>query len=254
MASEKAKELAAKQKAAIKAEKLRKKNSDDPRDWGRVRQLREAYNRTYEVDKQLPLWMFGLGLLAALAIALLGYFSNMHVALWLPLAILSGIMVAMIVLSRRVQKGMVTRYEGQPGSAEVAFQLLNNRKYSYQMAVTATRDLDLVHRVVGPSGVVLVGEGNAGRVKQLLTREARKHETVSYGTPVHTIVLGNGGGQVKLGDLKTHIEKLPNALEKHQVNELLQRLRALDAVRPKAPVPKGPMPTPKGINRAMRGR
>ena len=32
MASEKAKELAAKQKAEIKAEKLRKKNSDDPRD------------------------------------------------------------------------------------------------------------------------------------------------------------------------------------------------------------------------------
>jgi len=50
MASEKAKALAAEQKAAIKAEKQRKKNSDDPRDWGRVRHIIEAYKRTNEVD------------------------------------------------------------------------------------------------------------------------------------------------------------------------------------------------------------
>ena len=41
MASEKAKALAAQQKQERKAEKLRKKNSDDPRDWGRVRQIIE---------------------------------------------------------------------------------------------------------------------------------------------------------------------------------------------------------------------
>ena len=53
MASEKAKALAAQQKAERKAEKLRKKNSDDPRDWGRIRQMIEAYKRTNEVDPQL---------------------------------------------------------------------------------------------------------------------------------------------------------------------------------------------------------
>ena len=39
--SEKAKALEAKQKAELKAEKLRKKNSDNPADWGRWRQYRE---------------------------------------------------------------------------------------------------------------------------------------------------------------------------------------------------------------------
>ena len=56
MASEKAKALAAQQKAERKAEKLRKKNSDDPRDWGRIRQIIEAYKRTNEVDPQLKWW------------------------------------------------------------------------------------------------------------------------------------------------------------------------------------------------------
>ena len=57
MASEKAKQLAAEQKAAAKAEKLRKKNSDDPRDWGRVKQVIEAYKRTAEVDPAVTWWM-----------------------------------------------------------------------------------------------------------------------------------------------------------------------------------------------------
>ncbi len=59
---------------------------------------------------------------------------------------------------------------------------------------------------------------------------------------------------MKLGDLEKRITKMPTVLQPHQAAEVRRRLAALDAVRPKAPMPKGPMPTPKGINRAMRGR
>ncbi len=254
MASEKAKELAAKQKAAIKAEKLRKKNSDDPRDWGQVRQLREAYKRTAEIDPAVTWWMLGVGVGIVAVIAIIGLLANLAWWAWLPLAIVSGLLGAMIVLTRRVKGAMVKRYEGQPGSAEVALQLLNKKKYTYDMGITATRQLDLVHRVVGPGGVVLIGEGTVGRVKPLLSGEARKHEQIAYGTPVTQLFLGNGDGQVKLGDLEKRITKMPTVLQPHQAAEVRRRLAALDAVRPKAPMPKGPMPTPKGINRAMRGR
>ena len=87
MASEKAKELAAKQKAAIKAEKLRRKNSDDPRDWGRWRQFVEAYKRTAEVDPSVTWWMLGVGLGLVALIAVLGIVSNMAWWAWLPLAL-----------------------------------------------------------------------------------------------------------------------------------------------------------------------
>lgn len=254
MASEKAKELAAKQKAAVKAEKLRRKNSDDPKDWGRWRQFAEAYKRTAEVDPAVTWWMLGVGLGLVAIITVGGLLSGIAWWAWAPLALMSGVLGAMIVLTRRVKGAMVKRYEGQPGSAEVALQLLNKKKYTYELGIAATRQLDLVHRVIGPGGILLIGEGTVGRVRPLIQGEARKHEQVSYGTPVTQVLLGNGDGQVKLGDLEKYVKTLPKALQPHQINEVRQRLRALDAVRPKAPLPKGPMPSPKGINRAMRGR
>lgn len=254
MASDRAKELAAKQKAARRAEKQRKRNSDDPKDWGWFRQMREAFVRTNEIDPSTKWWMIGAAAGVAAVIVVLGLVFNLAWWAWAPLALMSAILAATLVLSRKVKGAMVKRYEGQPGSAEVALQLLNKKKYNYQVGINATRQLDLVHRVVGPSGIVLIAEGTPGRVKPLLSGEAKKHEQIAYGTPVTQLVLGNGGGQVKLGDLQKHIEKLPKALQPHQVAEVNQRLKALDAVRPKAPLPKGPMPTPKGMNRAMRGR
>ncbi len=254
MASEKAKELAAKQKAAAKAEKLRKKNSDDPRDWGRVKQIVEAYKRTAEVDPAVTWWMLGVGLGVAAVIIVLGILTNLAWWAYVPLAIMAGFLGALMMLTRRVKTATIKRYDGQPGSAEVALQLLNNKKYSYEMGIYATRQMDLVHRVVGPMGIVLIGERGSGRIRDILAGEAKKHEQVSYGTPVTALVLGNEGGQVKLGDLQKHIEKMPKALQPYQIAEVQQRLRALDAIRPKAPLPKGPMPTPKGLNRAMRGR
>ncbi|MFT3877210.1 MAG: DUF4191 domain-containing protein [Propioniciclava sp.] len=254
MASEKAKELAAKQKAARKAEKERKKNSTDPRDWGRIRQMVEAYKQTAKVDPSVTWWMIGIGLAAFAVVAVLGVVSNMAVWLWIPLGLITGVMAAMVVLTQKVKSAMIKRYEGQPGSAEVALQLLNNKKYTYEIGIAATRQLDLVHRVVGPSGIVLIGEGSTARVKPLLGGEARKHEQVSYGVPVTQLYLGKGEGQVPLGQLQKTVEKLPKSLKPHQVTDVRNRLRALDAVRPKAPIPRGPMPSPKGVKRAMRGR
>ena len=75
---------------------------------------------------------------------------------------------------------------------------------------------------------------------------------------VTTIVMGNKEGQVPLDKLAEHIKKLPKTLESNQVTDIRQRLRALDAVRPQLPMPKGPMPNSsraaKGSRQAMRGR
>ena len=101
---------------------------------------------------------------------------------------------------------------------------------------------------------MLIGEGAASRVKSLLATEAKKHEQVAYGVAVTTIVMGDAEGQVPLAKLADHIKKLPKKLESSQVTDVKARLRALDAVRPKVPIPRGPMPSMKGVNRAMRGR
>jgi len=252
--SEKAKALEAQQKAAIKAEKLRKKNSDDPADWGRIRQYVHLYKTTAEIDPKLNLWV-GLSVVAAVAVSVLfGVLTNSWPILIVITAILMALLAANLVLLRRAKKAALTRHAGQAGSASVALQMLNAKKYSHQAAIAFTREMDMVHRVVGPSGVVLVGEGQPGRIKPLLAQEQRRHQQVLFGIPVTTLVLGEGQGQVKLHDLQKAIEKLPKAIQASQQTTIQQKLRSLDAVRPKAPLPKGPLPNVKGLNRAMRGR
>ena len=61
-------------------------------------------------------------------------------------------------------------------------------------------------------------------------------------------------GQVPLAKLTDTIRKLPKKLEPSQITDVKARLRALDAVRPKVPLPRGPMPSMKGAKQAMRGR
>jgi hypothetical protein len=241
---------------AKKAEKARKKASTDPADMGRMRQIKRAYQITHEHDRALPYLLLGAFLLPLAAAVTIGLLTDQ-----LLNALLVGVGVAillpMIVLVRRAKAATYKRYAGQAGSAEVALSMLPKRWISAPV-IAANKSQDVVHRTLGPGGLVLIGEGEPGRVKALLASEARKHERVAYGVPVTTLVMGNKPGQVPLDKLADHIRKLPKTLQPNQVTDVRQRLRALDAVRPTIPVPKGPMPTSprqvKGARQAMRGR
>ncbi|SDE55991.1 DUF4191 domain-containing protein [Auraticoccus monumenti] len=235
------------------AEKARKRASTDPADMGRMRQIREAYRITHEHDPKLPFL-----LAAAFGIpATLGTVAGILLEQWFALPLLGlmvGLLLTMIVLVQRTKRATYIRYAGQSGSAEVALSMLPKRWISSPV-VTATRHQDVVHRTLGPAGIVLIGEGEPGRLRALLASEQKKHENVAYGVPVTTLVMGDRQGQVPLAQLAKHIQKLPKAIEAHQITEVRNRLRALDAVRPKVPMPKGPVPTSmRGARQGLRGR
>jgi hypothetical protein len=121
--------------------------------------------------------------------------------------------------------------------------------------VSFTKQQDVVHRVVGPPGIILVGEGSPTRVKQLLLTERRKHERVAADAPIHEIVCGNADGEVPLPKLVRHVSKLGRKLKPADMTDLLYRLKALDANRSNIPLPKGPVPTSmKGQRGNLRGR
>ena len=243
-------------RTAKKAERARRKASTDPADFGRMRQIRRAYQLTHEHDKPLP-WLLLAALLLPLVVGVVIGLLWDHVIYLTMLGLMLGVLAAMIVLVRRAKAATYKRYAGQAGSAEVALQMLPKQWVSTPV-IAANRNRDVVHRTIGPGGLVLIGEGEPGRVRQLLASEVRKHERVAYGVTVHTIVMGDKEGQVPLGRLADHIRKLPKTLQPNQVTDVKARLRALDAVRPPVPVPKGPMPTnarqAKGSRQAMRGR
>ena len=72
--------------------------------------------------------------------------------------------------------------------------------------------------------------------------------------PVTSIIVGRGEDEVPLPKLVKHVRKLPKAIKPAQQTEVLYKLKALDAMRPAAPMPRGPVPTSmKGARKAMRG-
>lgn len=244
-------------KQARKAEKIRRKNSSDPKDMGRFKQIGQAYKLTHEFDKPLP-WIllaaFLVPVIFGVVVGLLIAQTTYTVILSIVTGVMVGILAAMLVLVRRVKKATFNRYAGQAGSAEVALSMLD-KKWLYTSAISVTRHQDVIHRALGPGGIVLVGEGEAGRIRQMLASEQKKHEKVAYGVKVSTLVMGDKQGQIPLNKVADHIKKLPKVLQAHQITDVKARLRALDAVRPKVPIPRGPVPTSmRGSRSAMRGR
>ena len=170
-------------------------------------------------------------------------------------AVMFGILLGLLVFGRRAQKAAYTQMEGQPAAAAGALQMLR-RGWKVDPVVGFTKQQDVVHRVVGPPGIVLVGEGSSpSRVKQLLVTERKKHERVAYGVPIHEVVAGRGEGEVPLPKLVRHVQKLGRQVKPAEITDILQRLKALDAQRGKLPLPKGPVPTSmKGMRSQQRGR
>ena len=252
MASERAKQLAADQKAAMKAEKERKKHSDDPKDWGRGRQFIEAFKMTKDNDSKLIPLMVSAFLLTVGIGVVLSFFLEPP---WMypVFGVTFGLVLVMYILTWRAKGATFTKYAGQPGAAEVALNLLP-KTWIKDPVIAFDRYQNIVHRTVGPAGIVLIGEGQPGRVRELLATEAKRHEAIKYSVPVTTIVMGDAANQIPLRKLDKHIKKLPKVIKASQVTEINARLKALDGSRPRMPLPKGPLPTTKGARSALRGR
>jgi hypothetical protein len=225
---------------------------------GRLRQMAQAYSITKKNDPRLPLillaWFLGVGAVAAMGEMVIfgrGLFGIIFAVIF---GILCGLLAAMIVLGRRAERAAYSQIEGQPGAAAGALQMLK-RGWDVKPAVAFTRNQDLVHRVIGRPGIILVGEGNGPRVKQLLSTEHTKHQRIAgEDVPVHEVIVGKGEGEVPLPKLTRHLQKMKKQIQPATMTALLQKVKALDAMRPAAPMPRGPMPTStKGARKMMRG-
>jgi len=221
---------------------------------GRLKQIALVYSMTKKSDPRIGLILLGVFLVTA-AVAF-GVFLLIPGGWVIDLvtAIMFGILSVLIVFGRRAQKAQFAQIEGRPGAAAAALNVLR-RGWKVEPGIAFNKNQDLVHRVVGPPGIVLVGEGNPNRLKSLLANERRKHERVVADTPIHEVVAGDGEGAVPIPKLSKHVSKLGRAIKPAEMTDVLQRLKALDANRSNIPLPKGPMPTNlKGARQNMRGR
>ena len=165
-----------------------------------------------------------------------------------------GLLVALIVFGRRAERAAYGQVEGQPGAAAAGLSMLR-RGWSIQNAVAVTKNQDLVHRVVGRPGIILIGEGNPTRVRNLLAVEKKKHARFAADAPIYDITAGRGdGGQHRDQQAVTaHHEapQEPQAGRGDRAAPAAQGARRVPARR--ADTPRAGPPNAKAARQALRG-
>ncbi len=217
------------------------------------RQLWLAYRMTREVDPAVLWWML-TALVGTLVVFLVIGVVAKSLAFWLIMGLPFGLLGATIILARRAEKAAYSRLEGQPGASLAALGTIRRGwEFGDEPVAVDPRTKDLVFRGVGRPGIVLIGEGPAGRVDKLLESERKRTTRVLPTVPIVVLQVGNGAGQVELRSLPRTVQKLKPALTKQEVAEVSKRMRALGATR--LPVPKGVDPMRARPDRkGMRGR
>ncbi|PWJ48331.1 protein of unknown function [Quadrisphaera granulorum] len=220
---------------------------------GRIAQMREVYKMTARVDPSVKWWMLGALLIPFAVFEVIGLITG-HWIYFGIIGLLFSVLAALFVLARRAESAAYKSLEGQPGAAGAALRTLRRGWLVEEEPVAIDpRTRDVVFRVVGRPGVILVSDGPAPRVNRLLEDEKRRTARVLRDVPLHTIQCGRGEGQTPLPKLPKKVQRLERKLTKQEVAEVTKRLKALGGVRP--PIPKGIDPfRARPDRRAVRGR
>lgn len=213
---------------------------------GRIRttlsSLAQNWRMTQQVYRLLPLEVGGIFILTfAVVFVPIFLWLNWPTALLLafPMALLAGT----FWFSRRAMRAAYTQIEGQPGAAAAVIQSLRGGNWLVTPGVAVNRSQDIVHRVVGKPGVILVSEGPTTRVVPMLASERKRTARWLPEIPIYEIQVGNDEGQVPLTRLQKSLSKLPRNLRGGEVTEVRRKLDALGNAATSMPIPKGPVPT-----------
>ena len=246
------------------------------------KQIAQVYQFTHEEDKQLP-WLMALVFAAPIVLMIiLGVVQKWMWLTWIFImiaAIMVGLLLATMMLTRRADAVGFRKMEGRPGAAVAVLSNMNKAGFSFPQEPVwiDPRTKDAIWRGTSMNGIYLIGEGNAERLKHAMDRQEHAIKGVTAGSsiPVYRFYIGNGKGQTQLKDLRktivkkktlqpnTTTNKFMKAIHPHQrflltrteLSTLNDRLRTLQSKNGYS-IPKGMDPNhPQKISRrAMRGR
>ncbi|HTJ68458.1 MAG TPA: DUF4191 domain-containing protein [Actinospica sp.] len=229
---------------------------------GRLAQFGYAYKLTKRLDPKLTVAMLGWSLGSAAVVFALFFLlvggSIFGLVIAIILALLCGVLAATTTLSRRVQRAQYKQIDGQPGAAYSVLDSDRRFKRNWQLTpmVQFNRQQDMVHRLIGTGGIILLAEGDPGRVKQLIANERKAvGRYLGPDVAVEEIVVGPdaAAGQTPLPKLVTTLTRRgirKRNLTSQQASEYSKRLEAIATkTGPMANLPKGPLPKGARIQR-----
>jgi hypothetical protein len=200
----------------------------------RLRNLAAVWRQLRQLDPGAAGWIIlagagGLAAGGALGLLLFSWWAS------IPLSLMTGLLAGLVVFNLRARRAMFRAIEGKLGAAAAVLEQLRGAWF-VTPAVAINGKQDLVHRVVGRPGVVLVGEGAPQRVRGLLAQEKKRLSRAVGDLPIHTIVVGDGEGLVPLLKLQSKVTKLPAKVKRKEIARLERRLKPLTR---SLPIPGG---------------
>src|SRR5215472_6289919 len=234
--------------AAQASSKAAKNAAADPASAGRLKQIRMVAGIIRKSDpRALPI-VIGSGV-AVLVIAIVVGLLIGSAPLLIPLGVLAGGTTAMVLFGRYAQSAQYKAIEGQPGAAAAIVQNMRGN-WTVTPAIAGNRNMDVVHRVVGRPGVILIGEGSPTGLASLLSAK-KKIARIAYAVPISEVQVGDEKGQIPVRKLQRTLMKMPRNLKPAAVTDLNNRLKALPS---SLQVPRGPMPRVGRMPRPPRPR
>ncbi len=235
----------------------KKEKVSKPKGNGLFSQFREQLKFLKEADpKAVPLGiLFGsLMFLVILTVgAFISGFTFLGIIIWAVLGIVTGYLTLLLTMTRRANSAIFKRYENEPGRVSITVGTLTRKRWkgSNQPVAVNARTKDMVFRIVGPAGVVLMAEGSSTSAKAMLEEERRKVQRLASGVTVHTFFSAQNGDGVPLGQLHKKVAKLKRTLNRAEITAVQNRLASIDS-RSGLPIPKGIDPTKMKASRRIQ--
>lgn len=231
---------------------------DPNKEPGRLKQIWQVFRMTQRADRWI-VWLllasFVLPIAAGIVLAIVAspWAENpVGFVLWIILGLFSGMLISIIVLGQRAKKVAYDQIIGKPGAVGAVIQNdLGRRWIGNEMPVNISpKTQDAVYRVVGPGGVVIIGEGPRSRTQRMVDDERRKVARILPSIPINTVFVGPDEDATPLMRIPAKLRTFKRVLRKQEVLTVVNRLQSLGG--------KNLMPIPKGIDpmkvRAQRAR
>jgi hypothetical protein len=204
-------------------------------------QIKETYSFASKEISFLALRLIGVFALVFAVIFGIGIALDQKLFLGL-LGFTTSLLVAVFYFGKIAETAAYSSISGQVGAAASVLNAIRGAWF-VTPAVGVDKNQNMVHRVVGRPGIILVGEGSRPGV--LLAEQRKAHARFAQGVPIHELTVGEG--DLTISNLQKTVKKISKSLRPAEVTEVRRRLEALPKTA--LPIPKGPMPQGRKMSR-----
>ena len=204
-------------------------------------QVKETYSFASKEISFLALRL--LGVFAVVFAVIFGIGIALDQKLFLGfLGFTTSLLITVFYFGKIAEKAAYSSISGQVGAAASVLNAIRGAWF-VTPAVGVDKNQNMVHRVVGRPGIILVGEGSRPGV--LLAEQRKAHARFAQGVPIHELTVGEG--EVTIFNLQKTVKKISKSLRPAEVTEVRKRLEALPKTA--LPIPKGPIPQGRKMSR-----